>query len=67
MARKKEPTIPLFGLKHDFYASLDNMTQEALNLMNALETALDLGKVHPTAAEILRERLKAFRATLTED
>jgi len=67
MARKKEEPKPLFSLKHDFYESLDAVTQQGIMLIQAIEHALDLGQVNERVAPIIRERLDAFRKALLTD
>ena len=67
MARKKEPPKPLFGLKHDFYDSLDHTLQCAINLMQAAGTAIELGAVTGNASEILQQRVAEMRAALMSD
>lgn len=67
MTRKQEPTKPLFAVKHDFYASLDKLAQESIMLIQAVEMALQHGKIPEASAGILRERITAFRAALTSD
>jgi hypothetical protein len=67
MARSKEPPKPLFNLKHDFYASLDNVAHEAIMLLQAIDMALKHGAVSDTIAPTLKERSAAFRASLSSD
>jgi hypothetical protein len=67
MARKKEQPKPLFTLKHDFYASLDEVAQRAIVLIQAIESALDLGQIGDAAKPIVREHLDAFRKSLLSD
>lgn len=65
MAKKKEMPKALFSLKGDFYASLDNLTHEGIMLIQALELTLKHGKITGEAANILRERVAAFRNALS--
>lgn len=70
MARKKEEPKPLFSLKHDFYDSLDHVLQQAINLMQAVDQAIDLAgdKMPEPIRETLKERSAAMRkALMTED
>lgn len=67
MARKKEPTKPLFAVKYDFYASLDEVANTAIVLIQAIETALDLKQIGDAAEPIVREKLDAFRKALLTD
>lgn len=67
MARKKEQPKALFAVKGDFYASLDHLAQESIMLIQAVEMALQHGQIPDAAADILRERIKSFRAALTSD
>lgn len=64
MARKKEQPKPLFSVKHDFYASLDNFAQEALQLLQTTEMVLSHGAVDERVAPILRERASALRTAM---
>lgn len=64
MARQKEPTRPLFGVKPEFIASLDAMLNEALMLIQAVEFAVRNDQMPEPIREILNERVKAFRSTL---
>lgn len=66
MARKPDPK-PLFALKGDFYASLDRFTQEALQLLSAVDMAIRAGAVSDTAKPILEERTAALRKAMIED
>lgn len=67
MARKKEQPKPLFAVKHDFYASLDHLAQEAIMLLQAIDMALRSEQIPDPAASILRERAASFRAALSRD
>ena len=69
MARKKEEPKPLFSLKHDFYASLDNALQQASNLLQVVDQAVDLAgdKMPAPIKEILMERSAALRKALMSD
>jgi uncharacterized membrane protein YgaE (UPF0421/DUF939 family) len=69
MARKKEDPKPLFDLKHDFYASLDHALQQAINLMQAVDQAVDLSpEMSAPIKQILTERSAAMRkALMSED
>lgn len=66
MARKPEAK-PIFTLVHDFKDSLDAMLQEAVNLMQSVDQALDLDLVKEPMKAKLRERLDAFKKRLMED
>lgn len=67
MAKTKEKPKPLFAVKHDFYASVDNVAQESIMLIQAIEMALRGGKIPEPVADILKERVAAFRASLSSD
>lgn len=67
MARKKEPAKPLFGLKHDFYESLDNVSQRGINLIQAAEFAIKHGNLSEPIAAPLREAVAAFRDSLMSE
>lgn len=67
MARKKD-LKPLFGLKHDFYESLDHALLQAINLMQAVDQAIDLELVKEgPGKDLLRERGKLLRAALMSE
>lgn len=61
MAKQKEPPKPMFPLKHDFYASLDNFIHQAGMLAEVVEQLHKMGKLDPAVDDIITERLKAFR------
>jgi hypothetical protein len=64
MAKKKD-IKPLFAVKHDFVDSLDNMLNEAMFLIQQVDSALKLGAVtNEGVANMLRDRLTSFRAAL---
>lgn len=68
MARKKEPPKPLFGLKHDFYKSLDHVLQRAIMLIQAVEQVISLEQIKPgPALDVLRERSANLRSALMTD
>jgi len=61
MAKKQKPAKPLFPLKHEFYASLDQYTHEAGMLRDVVDQLLKMGAIPPgSAAVMLRERVVAF-------
>lgn len=63
---KKQPPKPLFPLRHDFVASLDNYTHQAGMLRDAASQLLKMGKITGPGADILRERVAAFDAARHE-
>jgi hypothetical protein len=66
MAKKQKVMIkPLFGLKHDFYDSLDSHLQQSIMLIQGVEQVLKAGAVSEPGASILRELLDEFRAGLS--
>lgn len=67
MARKKEQPKPLFGLKHDFFASVENVCHEAIMLLQAVDMVVKNGGLDPAISQILAERSKAMRAALMSD
>lgn len=68
MARKKEPPKPMFGLRHDFMDSLENVCQQSLMLLQAVDMVLKNGGLPKPVAAVLQERHDAMRAALmTED
>lgn len=58
----KHPPEPLFPLKHEFYASLDNFAHQAGMLADAVRQLIDMGAVNKAAVPPLQERLDAFNA-----
>lgn len=67
MARNKPTPKPLFDLKHDFVASLENVSHEAIMLLQAVDMVVRNGKLPTEISDILKERSKAMRAALTSD
>ena len=69
MARKTKTYVPLFNVRHDFADSLQNVCQEAILLLQAIDTTLGVdGAITNSAArDILTERATAFRAALCGD
>lgn len=67
MARKKETPKPLFSLKHDFVASLDNVCHEAIMLMQQVDAIIELVEMPAAVKQRLIERSKAMRAALSSD
>lgn len=68
MARRKEEPKALFDLKHDFYTSLDNAAQQAINLIQAVDQAINLGGVKEgPLSDLLKERSKALRTALMSE
>lgn len=60
----KKDIKPLFSLKHDFYDSLDASLAAGINLIQAVESALELNQVGDRVAPIMKEKLDAFKKTL---
>jgi hypothetical protein len=68
VARKKEPPKPLFSIKHDFYESLDHALLQVINLMQAVDQAIDLEQVKPgPVLDLLRDRSRIMRAALMQE
>jgi hypothetical protein len=67
MARKKDPPKPLFGLKHDFFASVENVGHEAIMLLQAVDMAIKNGGLDPAISGILKERSASMRAALMSE
>lgn len=59
---KKQPPKPLFPLKHEFVDALDNYTQQASSLAQAVGMLLRAGDLKGPVADVLCERLAAFDA-----
>lgn len=65
MARQKEPPKPMSALRHDFVASLENVCQQSLMLMQAVEMVIEKDSgIRPQIREMLSERAEALRAAL---
>jgi hypothetical protein len=62
MSRKKEPPKPLFPLKNDFVAALDNFVHQAGVLNVHVRAILSAGLLSENVAEKLREASEAFSA-----
>lgn len=62
MAKKQDPAKPLFPLKHEFYASLDNFTHQAGMLADMCRQMIQLDAVSEKIKPMLQERLDAFHA-----
>lgn len=67
MARKKEPTKPLFTLKHDFVAALDNVCHEAIMLMQTVDAVAEFTELPEPLRVRLTERSRAMRAALSAE
>jgi hypothetical protein len=66
MARKKPPIKPMSTLRFDFVDSLENLCQQALMLMTAVDTVLARVPSLP-GHDILAERSAALRAALISE
>jgi hypothetical protein len=66
MAKKQKPKA-LFSVKHDFYDSLDAYAQAGLNFLFSVETALQLNQISEPAAAMVREKMEAFRAAMSDE
>lgn len=67
MARKKEPPKPMFDLRHDFVASLENLYQQALMLMQTVDMVVKHETTPEPIKKILREQSAALRAALMSE
>ena len=67
MARKKDPPKPLLSLKFDFVESLDNLTQQAVNMVQMVELVVDHGNLPAPVKEKLAEQLAKFKAALFQE
>lgn len=67
MARKKE-IKPLLATKHDFVDALDNVVQEAINIVTICEQLIEMGQIKkPELADMLKERVTRFRSSIFTD
>ena len=64
MTKTKSKPKPLFDVKGDFYESLDNFVQEAMNLNSVVKILLSIGAVPGAGGDRLRERVEAFERAL---
>jgi len=62
MAKVKEPPKPLFPLKHDFYASLDNFAHQAGMMADMCRQLIQMDAVSEKIKPMLQERIDAFQA-----
>lgn len=67
MARKKDPPKPLFGLKHDFVESLENVCHEAIMFLQAVDMVIKHSEIDQPVKDILIERSKGMRAALMSE
>lgn len=68
MARKKAPPPPLFDLRHAFVASLENVCNEAVLMLGAVETILRHDdQIKAGARDLLRARVAALRSALMSE
>lgn len=62
MAKKSEPPKPIYPIKYEFYASLDNFLQQAGMLADVIDQIVKLGAItNEGAKKAIQERLDAFR------
>lgn len=64
MARKKNLPKPLFDLRFDFVESLENVCQQAIMLLQAVDTVKQHGNLPEAINAILEERADALRNAL---
>jgi hypothetical protein len=64
MARKKQPLKPMSDLRFDFVASLENVCQQALMLMQAAEMVVRHDATPEPIRKILAERVADMRDAL---
>lgn len=67
MARKKDPPKPLSNLRFDFVDSLENVCNQAMMLLQAVDSVIQHGGLKPAINDILAERAKALRAALISE
>lgn len=60
MAKKQEPLKPMFPLKHEFYASLDNFLHQSGMLADLCHQMIRLDAVDEKLKPMLQERLDAL-------
>ncbi len=66
MARKKQEAEPLLVHKHAFVDSLDNVVQQSIMLLSAIDTIMT-HQPDLKGADILKERAEAFRKSIFND
>jgi hypothetical protein len=59
---KKDPVKPLFPLKAEFYASVDNFAHQAGMLADMCKQMIQMNAVDERLKPMLQERLDAFNA-----
>lgn len=64
MARKKEPPRPLSALRFDFVDSLENVCNQAMMLLQVVDSVIGQDLLKPAISEMLAERSKALRVAL---
>ena len=72
MARKKDPIKPMFALRADFVASLENLCHECMMMLQAVEMITGDGlpdhvKIPDAIRETLKERAAGLRAALSSE
>ena len=66
MAKKPTPK-PLYDLKSDFVQSLDHVLGRVSVFRGAVKTALDVGAIDKSIAEVIREKMKELDDALSLD
>ena len=67
MARKKDTPKPISHLRFDFVDSLENVCQQSIMLLQAVDTVIKHGELNDEIKGILSERSKALRESLIGD
>lgn len=68
MARKKEQPKPISALRFDFVASLENVCQQAIMMLQVVDTLVRQDtSLKPTVRDLLKERSDALRMALIGD
>jgi hypothetical protein len=63
MAIKKD-VKPLNAMRHDFVAALENVTQQSIMFLTAVETAARHGRMGESTRDVLEKQAASFRKAL---
>jgi hypothetical protein len=67
MSRKKETPKPMFALRADFAASLENVCNECVMMLQMVDSLIQLGNLTPNLKAMLIERRGKMRAALMSE
>lgn len=61
MAKKSKTIRPFFALRWEMADTMEALTNELLMLIQAIETAIQLGDMNDAAKKLLSERVEALK------